>query len=462
MNREKAEKLRAIQDATYVNMLAVLEKYHMCNVERPTGFGKTKLFMQYAADHPNNQFLYIYDVRAVPESIEKNYAPKNVQFLSYAKLSRKSDREKVRNILLNINYRAVIFDESHLMGGDNIQELVLEVIPKIVEQGRYIIGGTATPARMDLVNVTDRFFGGHATEPYTLEDAFADGIITPPYWTAMIHLGHLLSELRKKCGNNPFQLNRLRQLDLAYAKLVGAPQIYHDTVVEQFGQVPSYMKFIAFYPTIKSLNDSALELRTDFEQAFPGHAVTLYPVSSDPEHFNSCVPLDSDAAPDNHIDLVLAVDMLNQSYHSSTLTGIIMNRATLSNIVFTQQLGRCLSVMAENQAIVFDNVGNAKINPLEAINVLQEKLGDECVVPSAVHRERDHLDLTLHVRPEILQVSEWYSRIKATSEITQEQVDYAKMARENMGAPYEWIEEAIGVPQWMLEGEEIARQKVDR
>lgn len=40
MNREKAEKLRAIQDATYVNMLAVLEKYHMCNVERPTGFGK--------------------------------------------------------------------------------------------------------------------------------------------------------------------------------------------------------------------------------------------------------------------------------------------------------------------------------------------------------------------------------------------------------------------------------------
>ena len=118
--------------------------------------------------------------------------------------------------------------------------------------------------------------------------------------------------------------------------------------------------------------------------------------------------------------------------------------------------------MAENQAIVFDNVGNAKINPLEAINVLQEKLGDECAVPSAVHRERDHLDLTLHVRPEILQVSEWYSRIKATLEITQEQVDYAKMARENMGAPYEWIGEAIGVPQWMLEGEEIARQKVDR
>ena len=154
--------------------------------------------------------------------------------------------------------------------------------------------------------------------------------------------------------------------------------------------------------------------------------MTLYPVSSDPEHFNSCVPLDSDAAPDNHIDLVLAVDMLNQSYHSSTLTGIIMNRTTLSNIVFTQQLGRCLSVMAENQAIVFDNVGNAKINPLEAINVLQEKAGDGCAVPSTVPRERDHLNLTLHVKPGVLHVSEWYSRIKATSEITQEQVDMAK------------------------------------
>lgn len=453
MDREKAKKLKEIQDATYQDMLNVLEEHHLCNVERPTGFGKTKMFMQYAKEHPDDKVLYIYDVSSVPTSIEHDYKPENVQFLSYAMLSRKAAADNVKNILLDIDYKAVIFDESHLLGGENISKLAHEVIPEIVKQGRYVIGGTATPTRTDLVNVTKRFFGGHRTQPYTLEEAFDDGIITAPLWTVMLYSQRRIKADLEKAKGNPYAIDRLRQLEHAYAKRIGAPGIYRNTVLEQYGgAAPSYMKFIVFYPTIKSLNDNAPELEHDFSAAFPDHEIVLYPVSSDPEHFNNCVALDTDEQPENRIDLILAVDMLNQSYHSSTLTGIIMNRSTMSNIVFTQQLGRCLSVASDKRAIVFDNVGNAETDPLEALGSLQNLLNDPTKGPPT-GRVRGFRSMELLVRPEELEIAQWYQRIHSTLDVTQEQINIAKRLYTKFMAPSDYIDKAYKVPEWLLREE---------
>lgn len=450
---DKWEKLRRIQDSTYADMCNALSHYHICNVERPTGFGKTKMFMRYAAEHYARRMLYVYDVNSVVENIQEHYAPTNIDFISYSRLSMSNSQEQMVELLLSPVYDTIIFDESHLLGGEQIQQVALRVIPEIISSGRNVLGGTATPIRTDLVNVTERFFGNHRTYSYTLEDAFRDGIIIPPYWTAMIHLDKLLADLRSCCKKDSYQLNRLRQLDLAYAKLAGASKIYRDTIIQQFGEVPSYMKFIAFYPTIASLNDNVEDIKQDFRKAFPSHTVTTYAVSSDPDHFTSCAPLSGNETPNNHIDLILAVDMLNQSYHSSTLTGIIMNRATISNIVFTQQLGRCLSVTAINQAIVFDNVGNARVSPIEVLKMLQPHGLGSTNASLLVGRTRDHIDLSFHVSPEILDIAVWYSRIKATSMLTQEQVDYAKRVVMVYGATIEEAEEHTGVPAWVLNDE---------
>lgn len=449
----RLHKLQELQDVTYEEMCALLDTYHLCNIERPTGFGKTRLFMRYAADHKNSKILYVYDVNSVVDSIVKIYSPSNVDFVSYSKISLTSSQEDVRDMLLGSTYHTVIFDESHLLGGSNIQRIVSEMIPHIINSGRYVLGGTATPLRTDMVNVTDQFFNGVRPFSYTLEDAFTDGIIIPPYWTAMVHVGSLIEELRTRCKDNSYQLKKLRQLDLAYAERVGAPKIYHDTVVDCFGKVPSYMKFIAFYPTISSLCGNIEAITRDFEQAFPGHTVRVYPVSSDPEHPVECAPLHSDVVKENAIDLILAVNMLNQAYHSNTLTGIIMNRSTLSNVVFTQQLGRCLSVTGTNRTIVFDNVGNAKASLIDLINSLNLAGDNQPQSSRGIYEVRGHFDLMLHVKPELLHFSEWYSRIKATIDLTQEQVDMAKRMYSKFGVKEEDVSSYTGVPRWVLHSE---------
>ena len=50
--------------------------------------------------------------------------------------------------------------------------------------------------------------------------------------------------------------------------------------------------------------------------------------------------------------------MLTFGYHVADLTGILMFRSTISNIIYTQQVGRCLSVVQDNTTIIFDFVEN--------------------------------------------------------------------------------------------------------
>lgn len=50
--------------------------------------------------------------------------------------------------------------------------------------------------------------------------------------------------------------------------------------------------------------------------------------------------------------------MLDEGFHFSDLTGIVMYRKTQSPIKYIQQIGRCMSVDNENDMFVLDLVGN--------------------------------------------------------------------------------------------------------
>lgn len=440
------KKLQEVQSQTWTDMVQTLEEYGYCNIERPTGFGKTKLFMDYICQYPDRQFLYIFDVTSVVEDITNKYAPSNVEFLSYTAISRVAEWSTTKAYITSKPWNAIIFDESHLMGATNTANHLKDVLPLAHMAGVQILGGTATPIRSDTQNVTKEFFGGHGVFEYTLADAIADGIMQEPYWVLTVHLKQLLSQLRKNVANNSFQVNRLNQLDRAYAKLVGVDKVYRQTVEDVFGGVPDKMQFIAFYPTILALEENKHQLFEEFQAAFPQHRIYCTAISSDPEHYSDIVEVEQEIRQANEprtVHLILAVDMLNQAYHSNSLTGIIMNRATASNIIFTQQLGRCLSVTSTGRAIVFDNVGNANIDPDSIIESLEQVVKVQSGVRSG---PRDHKELQVHVDPQILEVFDWYRRIKSTSQLTPEMVAYARRLKNDMGAPDEFVSRSLNMP----------------
>jgi len=430
-------------------MLNVLEKHGLCNVVRPTGFGKTKMFMDLVHRFSDESFVYVYDMNSVVEDVMNKYHPENVEFVSYTRISMSGNKQDVMHEICGKKRKAIIFDESHLMGGDNISKFLEDFLPLAKSSGVWILGGTATPLRMDLIDVTQKFFEGHEVFQYTLEDAISDGLIISPHWVVTVHVQQLLKQLRAQVSSNGYQIERIRQLDRAYTKILDVSKVYRDGVLQTYGDVPDRMEFIAFYPTIESMLDGKEQLVSDFSQAFPKHSIHAYMISSDSTHYSDIVSLKSKAAEveGKTVSLIMSVNMLNQAYHSDDLTGLVMNRATESNRIFTQQLGRGLSVTATHKIVVFDNVGNAKISPDAFILNMEalEKISDGKY--GQVKDVRKHRSFTVNAQPEVLELLEWYQRIKATSTLTQEQVDYARYVLDELQAPPVIVAKGLGIRQ---------------
>lgn len=446
------EKLTEVQSKTYEEMLLQLMTYGECNLERPTGFGKTKLFMQFASDYPQEKILYVYDVQNVIDDITKTYAPSNVVFLSYASLSRLTSRDAVVQHVVHGDYFAIIFDESHLMGGENIRGTIKAFLPILKAVGCKRLGGTATPIRTDGHNVTAEFFGGHTVYQYTVSDAINDGIMLEPYYCLMLGQQQRLEKLREDYKNNPYTVKRINQLEHAYADRIGAPKIYRDVITEINGDtLPDYMRFIAYYPTIQSAKDNAEKLQADLKKAFPDYGVGVTYITSDAEHDKTISHLDEQVV-DGTVDLVVNVNMLNQAYHSPYLTGIMMLRLTWSNIIFTQEYGRACNVASRNRVAVFDNVGNAFVRPFEELPKIFGSEGESDGKGGWVWTTRDHRNMKFRVSAEQLKIEQVLQRITATAGVTEE---FKEKAKKLMGplfnAPDEAVVKMTRLPLWFVQ-----------
>lgn len=67
---------------------------------------------------------------------------------------------------------------------------------------------------------------------------------------------------------------------------------------------------------------------------------------------------------DDCIRLLFSVDMLNEGIHLDDISGVIMLRPTMSNIIYLQQLGRALNAGTSNNSIIFDlidSISNSNI-----------------------------------------------------------------------------------------------------
>lgn len=437
---ERFAKLQERQQSTYNEMCSCLDEFGLCCVERPTGFGKTKLFMDYAKANADSKILYIYDTNSAKSDIKASYATNNVEFMSYRALSIKKSHDSVMQHLLSQPYHTIIFDEAHLMGGENIKKILDTLIPLAVAAGVYILGGTATRLRTDLVDVSHHFFKDHGVSEYTMLDAIEDGIMLEPVWCATVHYKALLRSVEKYSNANSFVRTSYSQLTKAYAKLDGVSTVYRETVKQVYEKIPVSMRFIIFYPDIKSIDENFQRDIEEFSKAFPNHRIEYGLLSSSSNHMSTITEVEqSFSGVGKRVQLIFAVNMLNQAYHSVDLTGIVMYRSTLSNIIFTQELGRIMSVMAKFPGIVFDNVGNVFIRPDVAMAGIQTFTG----IPSGTKRERGHLELRLRASKELVEFQKVYHRIMATREITQEQIDYAKYIIRDMNAPIELVMQGL-------------------
>ncbi len=370
-----------IQKQTLTDVCEKLAKYHKCAILRPTGFGKTYMLTELISKYA--KVLYIYPAAVVRDTVVENYytsdqidyfdengnvidpesldmlqeAKKipNCDLMTYTKLS-KLDKKKIKAMP---QYNLIIFDEMHRMGAKKTCAACNQLLAD--QTHADIVGATATPTRMDNIDPVSIFFSDIMAYSYTLVDAINDGIIKKPnYCYCTYDFQSDLEEYALEAGEDikDTEIKRVLQAHvIEMADIFSMDKVIRRTC-DEYAVNTSYMKFIAFFSTKMQIDEQLAQIQKWFHKAYPKHKIqTLTITSRGTEHKNTDKLKDMVRKP-HTIDLIACIDMLNMGYHVNDLTGILMYRGTKSNTIFTQQLGRALSVGTNNSAIVFDVVDN--------------------------------------------------------------------------------------------------------
>lgn len=367
MAKFKQQKVNdTIQEAK--NLLSTVRK---CLIIRPTGFGKTYSITKISKDYDKVYYFYPRDI--IEQDVINKYpsvSPRikagKFEFISYMKIVSMAKDKR-----LQLDFQAAesqqnsikilfILDETHLAGAPQTRKALLNLFSRF--PNAYYLGASATPERMDGTSIATDFFDDYVTSKYDIEDAINDGIFPKPlYIPATYDINENLSTLDAKIKKMVFTdeeiankvVTELTSRKLQYSKLANV-----ENILQKHIGIQPYMKFICFFPTQNNLFSKRHDLIKWFQTAFPSHKVQDTIVISTNQYKDNIIKIQHMQAQNDTIDLILCVDMLNMGYHVDDLDGVVMLRATQSDTIYKQQIGRCISISSQKIPVIFDWVGN--------------------------------------------------------------------------------------------------------
>ncbi len=365
---------REHRNLTLQNTLYLLNYYRRCVIVRPCGFGKTWIGIKLFNMPQYKKCLFLipnddaYSLAAVEAERKLKIKKTNekLDIKTYQWLATRTDEQ-----IKKMDYDIVFFDECHRIGGTDdgdgaFKTYIAAKKLMMCHPATHFVGATATPNRMDGINVITDLFLGHLCYPYTEEDAVEDGILKEPKyvcnyykvkeridWRIKERAKTVTKKLTKEELERIYNYRELEEIDAD-----NMPKHIRKTCDEEIKDT-SYMRFIVFYLRIDDIKENKDKVISWFKEAYPEHNIYDLEVhSNSKDDLKTLAKLPTQKAENEkgRIDLIFNCEMLCLSYHSDFLTGVLMERKTRSLIKYKQMVGRLLSL--KNNTIVFDIVDN--------------------------------------------------------------------------------------------------------
>lgn len=349
----------------------ILKEKGKCLIVRPTGFGKSYILAHIAPLYDHVVYFYPRDIIRLEakEKYKKLLKNVDIKFITYSMLVSLYKNDIIENSvyfndIVDSKKCLFIFDEAHLAGGQKTSmalDKILSLYPNC-----HLLGATATPERSDYFNVRYHFFDGIEVSTYGLIKAINDGIFPKPYYVySLFEIDKNFEKMISRVNNSDLSKDRKGELidsikssEMKYMNLYNEVNVIRDNIALAKHNT-NYMKFISFFSDIKTMYSKIDNIAANFANIFPDHKIRTTVVASDTkENRDNVNNLHKLTKTRKTIDLIFCVDMLSYGYHVKNLNGIIMYRNTYSDIVYKQQIGRCISIDSDIEPIIFDFVGN--------------------------------------------------------------------------------------------------------
>lgn len=359
-------KLKPHNEEVHKKVKEKLKKERYAAVIQPTGTGKSYIALKLIEETDGNSVYVapsnliinqiketIEEARKRGELTQEEYEKyKKIKFITYSKLMNEKFEKKDQ-------YSLIILDEFHRCGAPEWQKGVKRLLEN--NKGARVLGLTATPIRAtDGKDMAKELFLGNVASEMYLEEAVARGIINPGiYINAMYSFTGMINEMENKVEKiqNKDLKEELRKKIKIAKDLVGKTEGFKEIIRKYIGKESgkSTGKYIVFCKNIKDMHKKMIEIKTILEDE---ENLKLYAISSRKRESLNEKTLEDFKKSEEGINLLFAVDKLNEGIHIDGIDGVIMLRQTESPIIYMQQLGRALSVGNKGTPLVLDLVNN--------------------------------------------------------------------------------------------------------
>lgn len=381
--------------------LNLLDKFGKCMVIRPTGFGKS--YMLAKLTNTYSKSLYVYPLNIIKTAVLEDYGENgkngtvklhNTEFISYSALNNKYKDGTILEYLKQ--FELVMLDECHMSGANGFIAIYNKVREIFGKDKIHLVGVTATPNRANktrledgtevVIDVLQDIFDGHKIYPFTLKNCFETGLMMKPRYVEILYdtsgfkssVGNKLNKNTKKLEkslNTAFLRDEHNKLLTELAKMIdnidNAPTQIKKVIDDERGRHPNYLKFITFCRNKADISERQSKISAWFREAYPDYNVEDHIIVSKgggvgildyEDEIESVEKLNDIEERDNTIDIIYCVDMLNMGYHVNNIDGVLLMRSTQSQIVYLQQIGRCMSVKSNKRPIILDFVRNVEMH----------------------------------------------------------------------------------------------------
>lgn len=353
--------LKPHNEEAYTKVTKKLEESNKVAVIQPTGTGKMYIALKLLEDNKEKNAIYVAPSNPILHDVKKNIFAEgmtmndfpNLKRITYQKLARLTDEE-----IQELGADIIILDEFHHCGAPQWGNGVERLLQK--NEGASVLGLSATPLRYndELRDMADELFENNVASEMTLEQAIEGEILPEVSYVSTLYgyekelegmqtnIAQIKDEDKRK--QSQALLNSLR--DKLDENTQNLPELFSEHMQNKNG------KYIVFCRNIEDMNEKMEQSQKMFGKV--NSDITIRGVSSKIKEADKILTEFEQDSEEGTLKLLYAVDMLNEGYHIKDLDGVIMMRPTFSPTIYTQQLGRALTVGGNKSTVVLDLVNN--------------------------------------------------------------------------------------------------------
>ncbi len=341
-------------------------------VVHPTGTGKSFIGFKLCEDNPDKTVLwlspseYIFQTQIENLRAAGGEEPKNIRFLTYAKLMNMTDAQ-----IGELRPELCVWDEFHRGGAARWQEGLQKLVEHYPDVPVLGLSATAIRYLDDRRDMAEELFDGNVASEMTLGEAIVRGILAPPKYVLSVFafqkdLERYQSRVRraKNRAVRDAAEKYLEALRRALENAEGLDLIFDKHMTDRTG------KYIVFCANKEHMDEMMEKTGEWFHRVDEQpHVYSVY--SEDPGASESFDAFKADGD-DEHLRLLYCIDALNEGIHVENVSGVILLRPTISPIIYKQQIGRALSASKSKEPVIFDIVMN--IENLYSIDSVEEEM----------------------------------------------------------------------------------------